>query len=188
MTSIRLLEVHPCLFRVFYHWLHTRHLDWSRAKDGAEVLALDSRRANILLHCYLLGDTFGATKFKNDIMDQLVLAGLEERILPNMEAITLVYNKIAPSSKLRKLMVDMWIDAVRRGAIAKLEAATLPEEFSLDCFKSLATAIWDANRYDYTTVRDMVDMIHRAGRNSIRYHEREQTQGASEQEEGEIMD
>ena len=134
-------------FQVYVHWLYHGKIDCHQAIDA--VQKLKSRvKLEVLIHCYLLGDTLGTPAIKNNVIDQMIEFNEEYNNLPRKDLITHVYRETQQSSKLRKLIVDLYVWTATAEDIESLDDTTTPFEFVCDAFKTHFAAVRAHESYD----------------------------------------
>lgn len=139
---MRLPELNADHFQIFAHWLYEGDIDCDQTTAINQSPSQEDH-LDILGPCYILGDKLGASIFKNKVIDKIIASCFDESILPGSDLITLVYRETqdSTSSKLRKLMVDLWVWSASDEAIKSLDGVHLPSEFGCEAFKTYIFAV-----------------------------------------------
>ena len=131
--NFKLPEDDPELFALYLHWLCFAQISVMIEEDAAKEEAVEHRYKvyHNLVDAYVLGDKLLDDKFQNSAIDAIVEvcstpdAHDGKKYYPGVDVIRHAYNITTKSSIIRKLFVDMFVNA----AAAKWLSRDLPEEF-----------------------------------------------------------
>lgn len=145
---VDLTDDEPGIFEVYLHWLYFNKLPpvlMERPKsDGTTVQEFRG-----LAMCYVLGEKIVNKSFKDAILDALINA-LDDRTsknkrVPGESTIDIVYEGTLPTSRGRKLLVNLW--AHRIGS----EWSTYLDDFPHDFVLEFAKKLWKVKTHKYST-------------------------------------
>ena len=104
--SMKLPESDPNIFSTFLHWAFTGQIELdveeSVPEDGMEDWT-------ILFELYIMGDTFGSKRLKNQVMDRLDAVSEATDVLPGYWDIRDVYANVPSNAKLIEWLIDQMV-------------------------------------------------------------------------------
>jgi len=101
-ATLNLPEARPEDFEYFVQWLYTHTLNHEELVGGHPAFFR-------LLRLYILADTIGVTKLKNDIVDAIAALADSSNSVPTAEDTRTIYSEISETSLLRKLVLDLFL-------------------------------------------------------------------------------
>jgi len=144
---VRLSEQKAESFQEYVHWVYNHEIDLEPLPEqmsaSPNTTELDKGRRRVrcqYLELYLLADKLRDTKLANRVMDLLVdVCCVRGLLLPSVVLITRAYEQTAPGSRLRSLLVDLWV-ACRRSGNLEGSVTGLPRDFVNDLVMKLLPA------------------------------------------------
>jgi heterogeneous nuclear rnp K-like protein 2 len=101
-ATLNLPEARPEDFKYFVQWLYTHTLNHEELVGGHPAFFR-------LLRLYILADTIGVTRLKNDIVDAIAALADSSNSVPTAEDTRTIYSEISETSLLRKLVLDLFL-------------------------------------------------------------------------------
>lgn len=136
---VNLPEDDPNIFALYSHWLYyakipVRIEGATEAKPGQRL----NEEYRELIRAYILGDKLLDIKFQNSVIDAIVETSSTihpqdgRAYYPNIPEINIAYENTTESSKIRSLLVDMWVS---KAVVNWFESPNLPKEFLISVIK-----------------------------------------------------
>ncbi|KAH7138040.1 hypothetical protein B0J11DRAFT_3323 [Dendryphion nanum] len=128
-------EDDPETFTIYVHWLYYKMLPASVNSKPS------SSQMGRLIDAYLLGEKLMDNAFKNSIIAAIIASFCHsprsERRFPSSLDIDILYERTTPSSRLRNLIVDLWVYVAHASPGWMRDVDNVPREFLVDVTKAM---------------------------------------------------
>jgi hypothetical protein len=124
--SLRLKNITVEVFQAFYYWLNTGVVDCSIAPSTSA-----SKHWKKVIEVYVFADYHQARAFQNAIVDYLYLDNEDTRKLA-MHVTPFLYANTTEEDKMRKLILDLWVESCHLRYLDKARLVHYEKEFLFD--------------------------------------------------------
>ena len=109
---IRMPEADAEIFAIYSQWAYSRALVLLEHDEVAKDTTV-SKRAELMVHTYIMADQVGNTKLQNQVVDEYAALLRKEYTGPSYTCLHLIYDRLPDKSGLRKFIIDWYLAYVQ---------------------------------------------------------------------------
>jgi hypothetical protein len=139
-SVVQLLDVEPCIFNVFVHWMYTQRLPEWRSQEWLDISGIGGTNPNtpsvslLTVKCCALSDQLAAASFQEAVNNMYINDRFDRKKPCPYEDIIFAFSNLPESNPMLRLMVDtqclFWNARMDAGLEKELQSL-LPQSFLL---------------------------------------------------------